>query len=271
MWAYVRSLRKWVSVLDDFSQIYFQKSKNETFNKFQEFKALVENQIGKHIRALRTNNGGEFVSHEFDDFCRESRIKRELIVPYNPQQNGVAKIKNRTICEVAKAMMCDHDLPSSLWAEATSTTVYIQNKSPRAILEDKTPEEAFPGEKLEVAHLRIFGCPMYIHVPKDKRMKMEPFGKKGTFVNYSETSKAYRIYVPSQKQIEVSKDVTFDEETTFHRSRESHIDIDIGEHEASHNVQIPAPDTQRSDIQREEPNDPMIQLIQWSKQSLQIA
>ena len=92
--------------------------------------------------------------------------------------------------------MRDQDLPSSLWAEATNIVVYIQNKSPHTILEDKTPKEAFNDEKPEVGHLRIFGCPVYIHVPKEKRTKMEPSGKKGTFVGYSEASKAYHIYVP---------------------------------------------------------------------------
>ena len=87
--------------------------------------------------------------------------------------------------------MCDQDLLSSLWAEVTNTSVYIQNKSPHAILEDKTPEEAFTNEKLEVGHLRILGFLLYIHVPKEKRMKMEPSRKKVTFVGYIETLKDY--------------------------------------------------------------------------------
>jgi hypothetical protein len=173
---------------------------------------------------LRTDNGGEFESHQFDDFCKEVGIKRQLTVPYNPQQNGIAERKNRTICEAAKAMMCDQDLPTSLWAEVTSTAVYIHNRSPHAILGEKTPEEAFTGEKLEVGHLRIFGCLVYIHVPKEKRTKMEPSGKKGIFVGYSETSKAYIIYIPGQRYIEVSRDVTFHEEVAFKQSKESQQD-----------------------------------------------
>ena len=134
--------------------------KSETFAKFKEFKALVENQTGKHIQILRSDNGGEYESHEFESFCKEASIKRQLIVPYNPQQNGVAERKNRTICEAAKAMMFDQDLPNSLWVEATGTTVYIQNRCPHAILEDKTPEEAFSSKKPEVGHLRVFECPV---------------------------------------------------------------------------------------------------------------
>jgi hypothetical protein len=73
--------------------------------------------------------------------------------------------------------------------------MYIQNRCPHAILKDKTLEEVFSGIKTKVGHLRIFGCPMYIHVPKEKRTKMEPSGKKGVFVGYSENSNACRIYV----------------------------------------------------------------------------
>jgi hypothetical protein len=87
-------------------------------------------------------------------------------------------------------------------------------------LKDNTLEEVFSGIKPEVGHLRLFGCSLYIHVPKEKRKKMELSGKKGVFVGYSENSKAYMIYVLVQRQIEVSRDVTFHEEATFKKSRE---------------------------------------------------
>ena len=67
--------------------------------------------------------------------------------------------------------------------------------------------------------------PIYIHVPKEKRTKLDPSGRKGIFVGYSESSKAYQIYIPGQRQIEVSRDVTF-EEVSFERSRGSHMEID---------------------------------------------
>jgi hypothetical protein len=175
------------------------KTKDEYFNKFMEFKNLVENQTGRHICIFITDNGKEFDSRKYDDPCRASGIKRELIVPYNPQQIEVAERKNRTICEAARAMMYDQNLPLSLWAEAANTTVYIQNRCPHKALEEKIPEEVFTGKKPSVDHLRIYGSPVYIHIPKENRTKLEPSGKKGTFVGYSETSKAYRIYVPGQK------------------------------------------------------------------------
>jgi hypothetical protein len=69
-------------------------------------------------------------------------------------------------------------------------------------LRNMTPEKAFTGVKLEVGHFRIFGCSVYIHVPKEKRTKLDPSGRKGTFMGHSESSKEYRIFIPSQRQIE---------------------------------------------------------------------
>ena len=77
----------YVLFIDDFSQktwIYFLKTKNETFGKFLEFKALVENQNGGHIHALRSYNRGEYTSREFDYFYQKVGIKSEPTVPYNP-------------------------------------------------------------------------------------------------------------------------------------------------------------------------------------------
>jgi hypothetical protein len=117
-------------------------------------------------------------------------------------------------------MLHDQDLPLEFWAEACNMTIYVQNRSPHRILEDKTPEEEFTGVRPEIGNLRIFGCPVYIHVPKEKRMKLEPSGRKGTFVGYNETSKAYQIYTPGQRYVEVSQDVIFEEDLDFRRSQE---------------------------------------------------
>jgi hypothetical protein len=193
----------YVTFIDDFSRkswIFFMKTKGQVFQRFQEFKALVENQTGKKIKVLRSDNGGEYTSNEFSDFCVREGIKREVTVPYNPQQNGVAERKNRAIVGAARAMLHDQGLPLFLWVEACNTAVYLQNQSPHRVLGDKTPEEAFSGKKLEVGHFRIFGCLTYSHVPSEKRTKLDPMTEKGIFVGYSETSKAFRIYIPSLRK-----------------------------------------------------------------------
>ena len=58
--------------------------KDHTFSKFLEFKALVEKDTGKHVKALRSNNGGDYISNEFNKFCSKEGIQREFIAPHNP-------------------------------------------------------------------------------------------------------------------------------------------------------------------------------------------
>jgi hypothetical protein len=208
----------YVSFIDE-TWVYLLKSKDEVFNKFNEIKILIENLSERKIKILRLDIGGEYTSKEFVNYCRDVRIKRELTTPYNPQQNSVAERKNRTIMEAVKTMIHDQDLPMCLWAEETKTIVYVQNRLSHSALGFKTPEEMFSGKKSEVSHLKIFGCPVFVHIPKEKRNKLDPSGKKGIFVGYCEVSKAFRVYIPGHHHIEINRDVTFDEDATLNKSR----------------------------------------------------
>ena len=84
--------------------------------------------------------------------------------------------------EAMKTMIHYQDLPMNLWDEATRTTIYVQNRLSHNALRFKTPEEMYTGKKPEVIHLKIFGFLVYVHIPKEKRTKLDPFGKKGIFV-----------------------------------------------------------------------------------------
>ena len=149
------------------------------------------------MKALRSDNGGEYISGEFKDFCSKEGIQRELIAPHNPHQNGVTKRKNKMIVSVARAMLHDQGLLMHLWAEACNTAVYVKNHCPHKVLGMSTPKEAFTGKKLDISHLKIFGSYVYIHVTKDARKKLEPTIEVGIFVGYTETPHNYRVYLPN--------------------------------------------------------------------------
>jgi hypothetical protein len=94
--------------INDYSRktwLYLLRTKDEVFNKFQEFKAEIENLTNKKIKMLRTDNGGEYTSKEFIAFCKSTGIRRELTIPHNSQQNGVAERKNISIEETVKALL----------------------------------------------------------------------------------------------------------------------------------------------------------------------
>jgi len=98
--------------------------------------------------------------------------------------------------------------------------VYVQNRSPHRILEKNTHEEAFIGVRKYIGDLRIFCCPIYIHAHNEKRKNLEPFGRRSTFVRYKETLKAYQVYTPGQRYVEISWDVKFEEDLDLRRSQE---------------------------------------------------
>ena len=97
---------------------------------------------------------------------------------------GLKERKNRMIMEATREMLHDQDLPMHLWVEATRTTMYVQNHTLHRVLENKTPEEVFSGKKPEFSHIKIFGFPVYINIPKEKRTKLYPSGRKGIFLGY---------------------------------------------------------------------------------------
>ena len=187
-------------------------SSAETYSKLCEFKELVEKESRKKVKALRSDNGCEFISSKFKDFCSAEGIQRELIAPHNPQQNGVAEEKNRTIVGAARTMLHDQGLPVHLWAEACNTTVYVQNHCPYRILGMSTPEEAYFGKKPDLSHLRIFGANIYMHVTKDAKKKLEPTAEVRIFVGYTDTPHNYRVYLPDSGKTVVRRDIKFQEE-----------------------------------------------------------
>jgi hypothetical protein len=126
--------------------------------------------------------------------------------------------------EAVKTMINDQDLPIHLWVELARTTVYAQNRLSNSALGFKTPKEMFSGKKLEVSYLKIFGCPVFVHILKERRTKLDPSGKKGIFVGYNEVSKAFRIYILGYHHIDIIRDVTFDEDATLKKSRRCHLE-----------------------------------------------
>lgn len=165
------------------------------FHKFKEFEATTTNDVGKAIGTLRTDNGGEYLSTEFQNYLKEQGIRHELTVPHSPQQNGGAEQMNRTLVESARSMIMHAALSNIVWAKAISTATYVRNRLPTtALKENETPYERWYGKKPDVSPVRVFGCMAYAHMPDGERRKLDKKSKKISFMGYSLTSDGYRLF-----------------------------------------------------------------------------
>ncbi|MCO5571040.1 hypothetical protein L7F22_024771 [Adiantum nelumboides] len=205
-----------VTFIDDFSRfcwVYPLKAKSDVFAVFQHYVSMVENETGCKVQTLRTDRGGEYMSGAFKDFLGKKGIKHQCTMPYTPQQNGVAKRKNRSLMEMARCILKAKSLPHKLWMEAVACAAHVLNRCPTRALKTITPYESWYDRKPSVSYLRVFGCLAYAHIPQQLRGKLDDKAVKCIFVGYSSGSKGYRLYNPATNKIFESRDVIFAETT----------------------------------------------------------
>lgn len=207
-----------VTFIDTFSRytwVYFMKEKSETFSKFKEFKEVAEAETKKSIGCLRTDNGGEYISNEFSDFLRKCRIRHQFTCANTPQQNGIAERKNRHLAEICRSMLHEKNVPGHFWAEAMNTAAYVINTLPQQRLGFLPPYEKLLGKKPSVSYFRVFGCVCYVFIPDHLRNKMEKKAVRCIFVGYDNQRKGWRCCDPVTGKIHTSRNVVFDEASSF--------------------------------------------------------
>ena len=170
---------------------------------------MVEKSSGYQLKVLRTDNGGEYTSNEFQDYLQQEGIHHELTVPKTPEQNGVEERMNRTLVEATRSMLDGVHLPQCFWAETLSTAVYLCNRCATKAMRNATPFEVWFKEKPWVNHLRVFGCTAYAYVAKDERGKLDSKAQRCIFLGYGTETKGYRLYDQMKKRVFLSRDVVF--------------------------------------------------------------
>jgi len=172
----------------------------------------VENQSSCKIQAIHSNNGKEYTSSGFNLYYEDAGIEHQLTTPYTPEHNGVSERRNRCIIEMVRCMLHEKNLPKMFWAEAANTAVFLQNRLPTKLLEEKTPFEVFYNYKPSLSFLKIFGSICFVHVPQIKTDKLDKKAMPGIFGGYSTVSKAYKVYHPQTQKMAIIKDVHFHED-----------------------------------------------------------
>jgi len=174
------------------------------------FASALERDLGAKIKRIRTDGGSEYKLH-VDQYLKEQGIQHEITPPYHPDQNGVAERANRTIMGRVRAIIHDAKFPKELWGEVAQTVVYLKNRSPTAALDNTTPFEAWYGRKPALDHLRILGCTAYVHVPAEKRIKIDDRAEIGQLIGYGGANNQWKVWIPERETVVSSRDVKFDE------------------------------------------------------------
>ncbi|GJV00216.1 putative ribonuclease H-like domain-containing protein [Tanacetum coccineum] len=199
-------------VTDDFnifSWVFFLATKDETFEILCKFIIGLENQLNHNVKIIRCDNGTEFKNHDMNEFCAKKGIKKEFRVAKTPQQNGVAKRKNRTLIKAARTILADSFLPILFWAEAVNTACYVLNRVLVIKPQNKTPYELSIGNSPSISFMRPFGCPLTILNILDSLGKFDGKSDEGYLLGYSTSSKAFRVYNKRTKMVEENLHINF--------------------------------------------------------------
>ena len=149
------------------------KKKSKAFGYFKIFKELVENEAEQRIKCLRSDNGGEFTSKEFNLYHEDHGIKRQFSAARTPQQNGLAERKNKTVMVMARTMLNDSQLSDKFWGQAVHTSIHILDIGLLRNDSHKTPNELWTYKPTDVKHFRIFGSKCYIKRDDGKIRKFD--------------------------------------------------------------------------------------------------
>lgn len=233
--------RYFIILKDDYSNyrsVYCVKGKDEAKKCIENFINKAENTTNTKVLYFRSDNGLEFVNRDVQDLFSRRGIVHQTTVPYTAEQNGKAEREIRTLTEAARTMLCAAGLPKELWAEAIMTAAYVLNRTSYSNEVGKTPYETWTNKHYDINNLKIFGTPVYVHIPKEKRRKLDSKGEKGIMVGYGENVKGYRVLFQKNNSVEVKRDVVFLERGQEEKEQVVQLDYDIDTPESTSEDQM---------------------------------
>ena len=138
---------------------------------------------------------------------------------YTPQQNGVAKCKNRHLVKTARTLLLHHKVPQRFWGNAILAACYLINRMSSSVLHDQIPLSILlPTQPLFYLPPRVFGCICFVHILSPGQDKLFAKATKCVFLGYYRLQRGYRCYSPDTNRYFISTDVTFFEDSSFFSS-----------------------------------------------------
>ncbi|WJZ91855.1 hypothetical protein VitviT2T_010895 [Vitis vinifera] len=183
---------------------------------------MIETQYNAKVRVLRSDNGGEYQSSDLQKYLEGHDIIHQTTCSNTPQQNGVAEQKNRHLLEVVRASLIAAKTPISYWGEAITYAAYLINRVPSSSINFQTPLQTLTNVVVAptVPNLppRVFCYVAFVHLHKHQRTKLTSHALQCVFVGYALHKKGYRCYHPPTRQMYITMDVVFHEDSMYFSS-----------------------------------------------------
>ena len=199
-----------MTFVDDYTRycwIYLLKSKDQTSLAISNFWQFTQTQFRKTIKRLHSDNGTEYVNQHVSLFLQKNGTIHTTSPPHHPELNGVAERIDQTLTTIVRCILSKDK--KFLWGEAYSTAVYLYNRRWHSTI-NSTPYQQLYGAKPSINHLRSWFTHVLVHIPSEKRGKLDHPVEEGFLVGYTSNPTVFRIYIPKQHTITKSKDVKFD-------------------------------------------------------------
>nr|GEZ12088.1 ribonuclease H-like domain-containing protein [Tanacetum cinerariifolium] len=176
---------------------------------FKTMNKLVKGNLVRGLPSKVFKNNHTCVACKKGKQYRASWIKREFSVARTPQQNDIAKRKNRILIEAARTVLAYSLLPIPFWAEAVNTVCYVQNRVLVTKHHNKTPYELLLGRTPSIGFMRPFGCHVTILNTLDPLGKFNGKADEGFLVGYSVSSKAFKVYNSRTRIVQETLHINF--------------------------------------------------------------
>ena len=224
-----KGYRYFVLFKDDYSRyryVFFLKEKSEVASKLEEMLRMTST-TGHTVKEFLSDNGLEFNCDAVRQVLSRYGIRQRLVCPYTAEQNGCSERDNRTIVETARTLLHSHDgLPKVLWAELVNTSAYVLNRTGVSSVDKKSPYELWFGKKPGIKHLRVIGTTCYVHVPDQKRRKLDKKALKCVLIGYDGDDN-YRVWNREDNSVLRSRDVRFEQEKLFSSARSCEVPVTL--------------------------------------------
>ena len=159
---------------------------------------MVERDMRNSLKHFRIDNGGEYISREFKENCSKHGIRHTKTVLGTPQHNDITERMKWTIVEKIWCMLKMAKLHKPFLGEAVNTAIYLINISPSVPLDFDIPERVCIGKDVSYSHLMVFGCKVFMHVPKQQRSKLDDKAIPCIFLRYRDEEFECMLWVPKK-------------------------------------------------------------------------